>query len=110
MNNTVQLKTDIAHKYCMYACVFSNCIYSFTLICVGRFDLRIPDFVVDELKLTTVLEPLLSLLRSIMTVGKKAPTLQTHNVVFVPVGSEEQVRKTFFVILLFGEIVDAQCL
>lgn len=75
----------------MYSYVFSNFIYSFTLQCVGRFDLRIPDFVVDELKLTTVLEPLLSLLRSIMTVGKKAPTLQTHNVVFVPVGSKEQV-------------------
>ena len=63
----------------------------YTLTIVGRFDLRIPDFVVDELKLTTVLEPLLSLLRSIMTVGKKAPELQTHNVVFVPVGSKEQV-------------------
>ena len=108
MNNTVQLKTDIEYKYVRL------CFFQFYLLLhahiLGRFDLRIPDFVVDELKLTTVLEPLLSLLRSIMTVGKKAPTLQTHNVVFVPVGSKEQVRKTFFGILLFGEIVDAQCL
>ena len=55
--------------------------------------MRIPDFVVEELKLSTILEPLLSLLRSIMTVGKRAPELQTHNVVFVPVGSKEQVNK-----------------
>jgi hypothetical protein len=85
----------------MYAYVVSDFIYSFTLKCIGRFDLRIPDFVVDELKLTTVLEPLLSLLRSIMTVGKKAPTLQTHNVVFVPVGSKEQVRKIIVRIHIF---------
>jgi hypothetical protein len=93
----------------MCAYVFSNLIFSFTLKCVGRFDLRIPDFVVDELKLTTVLEPLLSLLRSIMTVGKRAPTLQTHNVVFVPVGSKEQVANIFVLIFLFGVIVHAQC-
>lgn len=53
--------------------------------------MRIPEFVVEELKLEKVLEPLLVHLRSIMTVGKKPPVLRTHNIVFVPVGSKEQV-------------------
>ena len=63
--------------------------------------MRIPDFVVEELKLSTILEPLLLLLRSIMTVGKRAPELQTHNIVFVPVGSKEQVRNENILISLF---------
>ena len=58
----------------------------------GRFDMRIPEFVVEQLKLKSVLGPLLEHLRSIMTVGKKVPELRTHNIVFVPVGSHEQVR------------------
>ena len=53
--------------------------------------MRIPEFVVEKLKLTSVLEPLLCHLRSIMSVGKKVPELRTHNIVFVPVGSKEQV-------------------
>jgi hypothetical protein len=53
--------------------------------------MRIPEFVVEKLKLTSVLEPLLNHLRSIMAVGKKVPELRTHNIVFVPVGSKEQV-------------------
>jgi uncharacterized Zn-finger protein len=55
--------------------------------------MRIPEFVVEKLKLTSVLEPLLSHLRSIMAVGKKVPELRTHNIVFVPVGSKEQVAR-----------------
>lgn len=55
--------------------------------------MRIPEFVVEKLKLTSVLEPLLSRLRSIMAVGKKVPELRTHNIVFVPVGSKEQVAR-----------------
>lgn len=61
----------------------------------GRFDMRIPEFVVEELKLSTVLGPLLTLLKSIMSVGQRAPELRTHNVVFVPVGSKEQVNFHF---------------
>ena len=53
--------------------------------------MRIPEFVVEELQLERVLEPLLVHLRSIMTVGRKVPELRTHNIVFVPVGSKEQV-------------------
>jgi hypothetical protein len=59
----------------------------------GRFDMRIPEFVVEKLKLSSVLEPLLTHLRSIMAVGKKVPELRTHNIVFVPVGSKEQVAR-----------------
>jgi hypothetical protein len=37
------------------------------VIYTGRFDMRLPNFVVEELQLLKVLEPLLSHLRSIMT-------------------------------------------
>ena len=60
----------------------------------GRFDMRIPQYVVENLKLAEVLEPLLSHLRTIMPLGKKKPELRTHNIVFVPVGSKEQVCLT----------------
>ena len=55
--------------------------------------MRLPEFVIEQLKLKEVLEPLLTHLRSIMIVGKKVPELRTHNIVFVPVGSHEQVKE-----------------
>ena len=56
--------------------------------------MRLPEFVIEKLKLKDVLEPLLTHLRSIMIVGKKVPELRTHNIVFVPVGSHEQVTES----------------
>ena len=72
----------------------------------GRFDLTLPEFVVDQLKLKDVLEPLLALLRSIMSVGKKKPELRTHNIVFVPVGSQEQVLLTSQLKAKFFDFLD----
>jgi hypothetical protein len=61
-------------------------MYSFFLL--GRFDLKIPHFVVEELQLEKVLNPILSRLRKIM--GTPIPKIRTHNVVFVPVGCPPQ--------------------
>jgi hypothetical protein len=83
--------------------------------------MRLPNFVVEELQLLKVLEPLLSHLRSIMTVGRKKPEVKTHNIVFVPVGSEEQIwhvddclRKKaaehrYFTILVQLNSIDENC-
>ena len=51
----------------------------------GRYDLRLPDYVIADLKLEERLQPILSRLASIM--GHPKPQLRTHNVVFVPVGT-----------------------
>lgn len=55
----------------------------------GRFDLKIPDFVVKELGIEQLLEPILTRLRGIMS-HTPPPELRTHNIVFVPVGSPAQ--------------------
>ena len=47
--------------------------------------MKLPAYVVSQLQLDAILEPVLSRLRTIM--GRPAPQLRTHNVVFVPVGS-----------------------
>lgn len=54
----------------------------------GRYDFRLPDNLIKELQLEQKLEPILAKLRTIM--GTPAPEIRTHNVVFVPVGSEHQ--------------------
>lgn len=54
----------------------------------GRYDMRLPDFLVKELSLDAKLEPILAKLRTVM--GTPIPELRTHNIVFVPVGSAEQ--------------------
>lgn len=54
----------------------------------GRFDLKLPDFVVEELHLEEKLQPILNKLRTIM--GTPKPQIRTHNVVFVPVGCYSQ--------------------
>lgn len=54
----------------------------------GRYDITLPQFVVDALGLDAILEPVLRKLRSIM--GNPRPKVRTHNVVFVPVGSPSQ--------------------
>lgn len=53
----------------------------------GRYDLRLPDDLVHELRLDDMLKPILDKLRTIMG---PHPTVRTHNVVFAPVGSECQ--------------------
>ena len=54
----------------------------------GRFDIRIPPFVVEVLQLEKYLAPLLEKLREIM--GPKPPVLRTHDIIFAPVGSPAQ--------------------
>ena len=51
---------------------------------LGRYDLRLPDYVIEQLGLVEALQPILSRLETIM--GSPKPQLRTHNVVFVPVG------------------------
>lgn len=54
----------------------------------GRYDLRLPEFVIEQLGLTRLLDPIISRLRGIM--GNPVPQIRTQNVVFVPVGSPSQ--------------------
>ena len=53
-------------------------------VMIGRYDLRLPDYVIEQLGLVEALQPILSRLETIM--GSPKPQLRTHNVVFVPVG------------------------
>jgi hypothetical protein len=54
----------------------------------GRFDLTLPSFVVNALRLNEKMEPILAKLRTIM--GRRTAHIRTHNVVFAPVGSDCQ--------------------
>ena len=54
----------------------------------NRYDMLLPDFLIEQLGLEGILRPITERLRTIM--GSPAPKIQTHNVVFVPVGSKEQ--------------------
>ena len=86
----------------------------------GRFDMRIPEFVVQELNLEEVMAPILRRLDTVMMTTKK-PQLRTHNVVFCPVGSEDQIwhvddcqRKKgsphrYFTILIHLNHIDGNC-
>lgn len=67
---------------------FMSLCLLYNMILSGRYDIRLPDFVVDQLKLQTYLEPILSKLRSVM--GTPRPVIRTQNLVFVPVGSPPQ--------------------
>ena len=84
----------------------------------GRFDLKLPSFVVEHLRLNEVLEPILSKLVTIM--GTPTPQIRTHNVVFVPVGSKCQQWHTddelkqrkmhrYFTILIQLNSIDSNC-
>lgn len=59
----------------------------------GRYDLRLPDYVVESLRLEELLQPITSRLESIM--GHPKPRLRTHNVIFVPVGEWLPVFVTY---------------
>lgn len=54
----------------------------------GRYDLKLPSFVIEELQLCQYLEPILTRLKMIM--GTPSPEIRTQNIVFVPVGSKAQ--------------------
>jgi len=84
----------------------------------GRYDLKLPEFVVKELKLNEILEPILDKLRTIMGIPK--PEMRTHNVVFAPVNSEcqkwhfddskrEGKYHRYFTILIHLNTLDADC-
>ncbi len=84
----------------------------------GRFDLKLPDFVVSALSLNELLAPILTKLRTIM--GSE-PQLRTHNVVFAPVGSKAQQWHTddhamkqrkpyrYFTVLIHLNSLDSNC-
>jgi hypothetical protein len=55
---------------------------------LGRFDLKIPDYVVKQLNLEELLLPIISRLHGIMK--KSNAVIRTHNVVFAPIGSPPQ--------------------
>ena len=82
----------------------------------GRYDMRLPDFVIDQLGINEKLRPILDKLTSIM--GNPKPVIRTQNVVFVPVGShaqewhiDDQPSKThrYFTILIHLNPVDEMC-
>ena len=84
----------------------------------GRYDLRLPEFVIEELGLHRLLEPILTRLTGIM--GNPAPQIRTQNVVFVPVGSPAQPwhaddsvhdlkHHRYFTILIHLNPIDENC-
>jgi hypothetical protein len=98
--------------------IFQLILFNCIVITTGRYDLRLPQFVVDQLQLDAVLGPILEKLSSVM--GTPAPQVRTHNVVFVPVGSKPQkwhvddtVREgkthRYFTILIHLNSLDSCC-
>ena len=84
----------------------------------GRYDLRLPDYVIKECGLLECLEPILERLRTIM--GNPKPEVRTQNVVFAPVGSAPQPWHTddslstlkhhrYFTILIHLNLIDDKC-
>jgi hypothetical protein len=84
----------------------------------NRYDMQLPDFLVEQLDLNGILKPITDRLRTIM--GTPTPEIRTHNVVFVPVGSEEQKWHTddsmthpskhrYFTILIHLNPIDEYC-
>lgn len=84
----------------------------------GRYDMRLPSYIVEELKLDLLLEPILEKLKTIM--GTPTPILRTHDIIFAPVGSESQAWHTddtlregkvhrYFTILIHLNPIDSEC-
>ena len=84
----------------------------------GRFDIRLPEFVIQQLQLELILKPITDKLRTIM--GHPTPEIRTHNVVFVPVGSTPQKwhaddtnhrckMHRYFTILIHLNPIDQEC-
>lgn len=86
---------------------------------LGRFDIRIPDFVVSELGIEEKLQEILDRLATIMSTSSP-PRIRTHDIIMAPVGSVEQpwhvddaVRKgkkhRYFTILIHLNPIDSMC-
>mgnify|MGYP000440635501 CR=1 FL=1 len=84
----------------------------------GRYDMRLPEFVIESLGLNELLEPIISRLRTVM--GNPTPQIRTQNVVFVPVGSPSQPwhaddcmhdlkHYRYFTILIHLNPIDENC-
>jgi len=86
----------------------------------GRYDLTIPRFVILDLQIESLLQPILDKLRTIM--GSPTPQLRTHSIVFAPVGSKAQnwhvddafdnsriVTHRYFTILVHLNPIDSFC-
>jgi hypothetical protein len=54
----------------------------------GRYDVKLPNFLVEKLNLPSLLQPILERLTTIM--GTPTPQIKTHDIVFAPVGSDAQ--------------------
>lgn len=65
-------------------------IASAQMISIGRQDMKLPTFVLEEMALSTFLEPILSILETIMKEADTPPTLQTQNIMRAPIGSPAQ--------------------
>lgn len=52
--------------------------------------MKLPTFVIEEMALPTFLEPILSILKTIMKKTNTPPTLQTQNIMRAPIGSSAQ--------------------
>lgn len=87
---------------------------------IGREDMKLPSFVIEQLEISNLLEPILSYLRRIMT---KNPIIQTQNIVCVPIGSPTQnwhydfaenlnhfeEAQSYYTILIHLNHLDEQC-
>src|SRR5690242_17356065 len=88
----------------------------------GRYDLKLPEFVVEDLGLERILEPILNKLKTIM--GNPTPKLRTHNVVLAQIGSAAQewhtddgvvtskevgTKHRYFTILIHLNPLDSYC-
>lgn len=83
----------------------------------GRYDLKLPDYVVDHLGLAAVLQPILTKLSTVM---RGQPTLRTHDVVFAPVSSpsqkwhyddcaDQRTPYTYYTVLISLNPLDSGC-
>ena len=90
------------------------------LYLLGRFDLKLPPWLVETLGINQILEPILIKLKEIMKTSS-TPKLRTHNIVFAPVGSTAQswhvddsliTRNniySYFTILIHLNSIDDKC-
>jgi hypothetical protein len=90
-----------------------------TVNVVGRYDITLPSFLVEELKLNELLKPITDRLQPWMLQHPLAQ-IRTHNIVFAPVGSREQawhsddslhtpVKHRYFTILIHLNTIDSDC-
>ena len=82
----------------------------------GRYDMRLPDFVIEQLGLMEKLQPILDKLKTIM--GTPTPQIRTQSIIFAPVGSAAQEwhiddakckTHRYFTILIHLNPLDEKC-